>query len=203
VVNLIDASTGQPVLVNGQPVTVTTDANGNYLFSGLVPGDYFIVFDVTTLPHGYGPTMPNQGNDAVNSDADATGTTGNTGFLGSGSGNLNLDMGISTPDLIRRKAPHAESVLPGGLITHTLTYTPTKAVARPMRHTSWRRCRTTPPTLPVSAPQAGVAPMVPRVARPAGSNWAHWLQARLEVSSLWWWSPTHSRPACSSSRIQR
>ena len=38
-VKLLDGS-GNPVLVNGSPVTGTTDANGNVSFTGLTPGSY-------------------------------------------------------------------------------------------------------------------------------------------------------------------
>ena len=42
---------GQPVLnPNGQPITTTTDANGNYLFTGLNPGVYEVLI---TPPPGY------------------------------------------------------------------------------------------------------------------------------------------------------
>lgn len=53
--------------------TVTTDAFGNYIFNGLNPGSYYVKF---TLPAGYGYVTANVGsNDAVDSDADGTGTT--------------------------------------------------------------------------------------------------------------------------------
>jgi choice-of-anchor A domain-containing protein/uncharacterized repeat protein (TIGR01451 family)/TQXA domain-containing protein len=54
--------------------TTTTDANGNYLFGNLTPGDYSVEF---VKPAGYTITTANQGsNDAVDSDADAS--TGKT-----------------------------------------------------------------------------------------------------------------------------
>jgi protocatechuate 3,4-dioxygenase beta subunit len=40
-VELLDGA-GNPVLRNGQPITGTTDANGNYLFTGLLPGTYIV-----------------------------------------------------------------------------------------------------------------------------------------------------------------
>jgi hypothetical protein len=94
-VTIYDATTNQPVLVNGQPYTDVTDDDGRYLFTDLPPGDYYVVFDLTTLPDGYVPTTPNQGNDATDSDADpATGRTPATGFLFSGDEDLTLDLGI-------------------------------------------------------------------------------------------------------------
>ncbi len=54
--------------------TTTTDDNGNYLFNGLYPGDYYILFDT---PDGYSISPKNIGDDAaVDSDVDeATGKT--------------------------------------------------------------------------------------------------------------------------------
>ena len=73
--------------------TDTTDANGEYGFTGLDIGDYYIVFDVTTLPSGHTPTLQNNGNDATDSDGDATGTTG-TFTLTAGENNTTIDFGI-------------------------------------------------------------------------------------------------------------
>ncbi|MCP5240234.1 MAG: carboxypeptidase regulatory-like domain-containing protein [Zoogloeaceae bacterium] len=36
--------------------TATTDANGNYLFDGLTPGQYRVDFDLGTLPAGFAVT---------------------------------------------------------------------------------------------------------------------------------------------------
>ncbi|KJK49191.1 hypothetical protein UK23_14955, partial [Lentzea aerocolonigenes] len=53
--------------------TTTTDTNGIYLFSGLSAGDYFVKF---TPPAGMVISPQDQGgDDAADSDADATGTT--------------------------------------------------------------------------------------------------------------------------------
>ena len=54
----------------------TTDDDGLYLFTHLPPGDYQLRFDLTTIPDGYQPVMPNQsppdslGSDSFDSDAD-------------------------------------------------------------------------------------------------------------------------------------
>lgn len=66
-VNLLDCS-------NVQVATMTTDANGYYLFAGLLPGDYKVEF---VAPEGYVFTAQNQGtDDAIDSDADpVTGRT--------------------------------------------------------------------------------------------------------------------------------
>ncbi|MDW3223545.1 MAG: SdrD B-like domain-containing protein [Paracoccaceae bacterium] len=42
-VTLLDA-TGNPVIVNGNPVTTTTDSSGNYAFTGLLAGTYGVLF---------------------------------------------------------------------------------------------------------------------------------------------------------------
>lgn len=72
--------------------TMQTDANGNYLFSGLQPGDYNVQF---VLPDGYNFSPQDQGSDdAVDSDADVT--TGNaicTNLIG-GETDLTWDAGI-------------------------------------------------------------------------------------------------------------
>jgi len=93
-VTLLDGS-GNPV---GSPLT--TDANGNYLFTGLKPGTYSVQFDKTTLPAGYSFTSQDQGlNDAADSDANpADGKTIQT-VLDSGESDLTWDAGIVAPVL--------------------------------------------------------------------------------------------------------
>ncbi|MDD3328251.1 MAG: SdrD B-like domain-containing protein, partial [Zoogloea sp.] len=87
-VTLLDAS-GNAV---GSPLT--TDANGNYLFTGLRPGTYSVQFDKTTLPAGYSFTTANTGSDASDSDASVTdGKTAQT-VLDSGESDRTWDAGI-------------------------------------------------------------------------------------------------------------
>lgn len=97
---------------NGQPATdvagaavppQVTDASGEYLFTNLPPGSYFVVFDVTTLPAGYVITTPNVGNDdTIDSDANpSTGQTAPTPFLSSGTTDLTLDMGLVQLSTVR------------------------------------------------------------------------------------------------------
>ncbi|MFN7715049.1 MAG: SdrD B-like domain-containing protein, partial [Pseudanabaenaceae cyanobacterium] len=83
-VNLLDG--------NGNTVTTaTTDANGNYGFSGLNPGQYQVQF---VAPTGYVFSNPDAGADGVDSDANiATGIT-QTVTLTSGENNLTLDAGL-------------------------------------------------------------------------------------------------------------
>ncbi|TCP39551.1 SdrD B-like domain-containing protein [Rhodovulum marinum] len=69
-----------------------TDGNGNYLFEGLAAGDYQVVFELPA--GGFAFTTPDAGgDDAADSDADATGATG-TITLAAGEENLTVDAGI-------------------------------------------------------------------------------------------------------------
>jgi hypothetical protein len=95
-VELIDA--------NGNVVATTvTDPNGAYLFEGLAAGDYRVRFandvdnaataiDETALVF----TTPNAGDDALDSDADATGLTGVIS-LAEGQVNRTVDAGLVDP----------------------------------------------------------------------------------------------------------
>ncbi|TCS59805.1 cadherin domain-containing protein [Primorskyibacter sedentarius] len=71
VVTLLDAA-GNPVLDGGNPVTTMTDADGNYSFGDLLPGDYGVRFEST--PDGKELTAQDVGtDDAIDSDAADTG----------------------------------------------------------------------------------------------------------------------------------
>jgi protocatechuate 3,4-dioxygenase beta subunit len=72
--------------------TTSTDANGNYLFSGLMPGSYSVQFVAAS---GYVFSPRDQGaNDAVDSDADAiSGSTGSYTLV-SGQLQLTVDAGL-------------------------------------------------------------------------------------------------------------
>jgi uncharacterized repeat protein (TIGR01451 family) len=70
----------------------TTASNGQYSFTGLIPGDYVIAFD---RPSGYTSSSANSGgNDSIDSDANAT--TGKTGTysLVAGQSNQTIDAGF-------------------------------------------------------------------------------------------------------------
>ncbi|WP_083389696.1 SdrD B-like domain-containing protein [Trichormus sp. NMC-1] len=86
IVDLINPADGSVI------TSTTTDANGNYQFSGLTPGDYQVQF---TAPEGYSFTRDNEGNnDAKDSDANpSTGLT-QTVTLTSGQFNDTLDAGL-------------------------------------------------------------------------------------------------------------
>jgi hypothetical protein len=74
---------------------MTTGANGDYLFTGLEPGDYTVEF---VEPDGYDFTLRDQGgDDAKDSDTDpATGITG-CYTLAPGETNLTVDAGLYVP----------------------------------------------------------------------------------------------------------
>ncbi|MCA9127050.1 MAG: putative Ig domain-containing protein [Planctomycetales bacterium] len=70
-----------------------TDAYGRYLFPLLAPGDYFIQWELATLPTGYEPTLRNATDDAHDSDADTFGFS-HIVSVGAGEVNLTVDLGI-------------------------------------------------------------------------------------------------------------
>ncbi len=73
--------------------TTATDANGNYLFENLNPGQYYVQFDTSTLPDGHVLTAQNSGADATDSDANAMGMT-DVIELSAGENDLTVDAGI-------------------------------------------------------------------------------------------------------------
>ncbi|MGJ8726603.1 MAG: SdrD B-like domain-containing protein [Roseibacillus sp.] len=96
-VRVYDAATDTVVGVT------STDAQGNYLFDDLLAGDYYVEFDYSTLPYGYGPTEQNaDGDDTVadtNTDSDADVMTGRTQTvtLAAGDSDTDLDLGLIGP----------------------------------------------------------------------------------------------------------
>jgi len=76
-------------------VTTTTDANGNYKFTGLTPGvEYQVQF---AAPIGTVFTAQDKGSDASDSDADAATGKSQIVKLASGENNTTIDAGIYTP----------------------------------------------------------------------------------------------------------
>lgn len=106
-VTIYDNATGTSVATDfaGDPYTATqmTDAMGNYLFEALPPGNYYVVFDISTLdnPELYAFTAQNNdGNVSDETDSDAAvvganiGQTAPTGNLLAGESDLTLDAGV-------------------------------------------------------------------------------------------------------------
>jgi protocatechuate 3,4-dioxygenase beta subunit len=78
--------------------TTTTDASGNYLFSGVGAGNYYLEF---ATPTGYAISSQDQGSNDAN-DSDASPTTGRTAVfaLTSGQSDLTRDVGLYQPATI-------------------------------------------------------------------------------------------------------
>jgi len=75
--------------------TMTTDSNGQYLFTGLKPGAYSVQFDKSALPAGYLVTARDAGsNDGLDSDIDASGRSQQV-TLASGEVNTTVDAGVT------------------------------------------------------------------------------------------------------------
>jgi len=73
-----------------------TDVNGGYLFTGLIPGSYSVIF--TNLPAGYVFSPQDQGaNDAIDSDANPATGRSQTVTLISGQTNRTVDAGLHQP----------------------------------------------------------------------------------------------------------
>jgi hypothetical protein len=74
--------------------TTTTDANGYYLFAGLMPGEYKVLF---VAPDGYVFSLQDQGlDDLLDSDANSMGYTVCTTLV-SGENDLSWDAGLYMP----------------------------------------------------------------------------------------------------------
>ncbi|NJN72124.1 MAG: hypothetical protein HC799_04555 [Limnothrix sp. RL_2_0] len=83
------------ICVDGSPsgtavATTTTDADGNYSFDGLIPGEYIVKF---ITPDGFTQTTANVGDDAADSDAGVGGLTG-CYTLESGENETTVDAGF-------------------------------------------------------------------------------------------------------------
>ena len=100
-VTLYDTATDQPIEVSpGVSLTDTTDANGAYLFDDLPEGNYYVVFDLNTLPSGFVVTTQDASGVTEDKDSDADPTSGqtrSTGHLNPGDSDLDLDMGLYRP----------------------------------------------------------------------------------------------------------
>lgn len=110
--------------------TTSTDANGVYLFQNLQPGNYYVIFDLSTLPAGLMPTTANvAGDDSLDSDAnEATGRTANTGLIASGGEDLTVDMGLkAAPTATPTNTPIPPTNTPTPTPTATTSSTPTTA----------------------------------------------------------------------------
>ena len=71
--------------------SIKTDENGKYLFTGLVPKNYKVQFEV---PQGYRVTFKNKTDDDKDSDVDLKTKTTDTIKIESGANKLDVDMGL-------------------------------------------------------------------------------------------------------------
>jgi LPXTG-motif cell wall-anchored protein len=94
--------------------TTTTDANGNYRFDGLPPGDYIVEF--SNLPPAYGATGANRGDDGNDSDADPITLRTPIISLSAGEVDLTWDLGIV---LARQLLPRTGGEIARLLVTAT------------------------------------------------------------------------------------
>jgi uncharacterized protein YkvS len=93
-VELLDALKQAAKDLNGNAIiSTTTDASGNYQFSNLKAGNYFIKF---TNPVGFQSTLQNQGSDATDSDIDLIGFSAEI-VLAENSNNQTIDAGFYKP----------------------------------------------------------------------------------------------------------
>ncbi|MEZ4685357.1 MAG: SdrD B-like domain-containing protein, partial [Bacteroidia bacterium] len=75
--------------------STVTDAAGAYLFDELLPGDYYVQFDLGTIPYGHAVVAPDAGsNDGLDSDADPVTGQSPVITLAAGQHNHSLDMGV-------------------------------------------------------------------------------------------------------------
>ena len=91
IVNLLDS--GENIID-----TTTTDTNGHYIFTNLLPNEYIVEFNLSSLPPHFVPTFHNQGSDdTLDSDANPSNGRTDTIALASGEHNSSIDMGIFIP----------------------------------------------------------------------------------------------------------
>ena len=124
VVNLLDGS-GNSVLDDaGVAVSTTTDADGNYTFEELKPGDFQVQF---VAPTGTGFTLQNVGDDALDSDADPTTGLSQVVSLVSEENNTTIDAGLinNEADLVTVKTLNSGDATPeeGNIVTFEITVT--------------------------------------------------------------------------------
>ncbi|MEB8432728.1 carboxypeptidase regulatory-like domain-containing protein [Cocleimonas sp. KMM 6892] len=99
-VTLLDGA-GDPILDDANnPITTTTALDGSYLFTGLAPGTYSVGF--SNFPVGFGLTLNDIGDDALDSDVGANGKTAPV-TLAPGDNNDTLDAGIYQPASLGNK----------------------------------------------------------------------------------------------------
>jgi hypothetical protein len=107
--------------------TTATSGGGYYLFTNLTPGDYYVVFDKSTLPAGFSFTAQNVGtNDTLDSDANpSTGKSEGNATVTAGGYNDTVDAGACAPPPCMKlvKTANPTTVAPCQPVTYTYTVT--------------------------------------------------------------------------------
>lgn len=101
--------------------TTTTDSSGNYLFTGLEPGEYRVKF--TNLPEGMSFTQRHVGAGEADSDADPTTGLTQSVVLNSGDVYLHLDAGVTLPEadvVVVKRATSTAITAAGGTATYAI-----------------------------------------------------------------------------------
>ncbi len=94
----------------------TTDASGNYSFTGLAAGNYQVNPDQTTIPPGWALTTANDPQ-AITLTAGETNLTADFGYRDPGASSIDIE-----------KTPDNQNVVTGGTATFTITVTNTGPV---------------------------------------------------------------------------
>ena len=98
---------------NPAPVTTTTDANGEYSFTGLTPGvEYQVTFDPATIPTEASFTTQDAAGSTEANDSDADTSTGTTAIVTLSPGEENLDIDAGVINNLIAGTPNSET-LPG------------------------------------------------------------------------------------------
>ncbi|MBI1223637.1 MAG: DUF11 domain-containing protein [Bacteroidetes bacterium] len=113
---------------DNQIASTVTNASGQYSFSNVIPGSYYLVFDPTSFPQGFAPVTQNvSGSDNNDSDANAMGIT-EAFQIHAGDVNNTRDLGLYSSDfdlaLTKTLSPgQSTSVDVGDEISYTITVT--------------------------------------------------------------------------------
>ena len=91
--------------------TTTTNSQGKYEFEDLIPGSYYVKFNI---PNGLSITFPNGGtNDAKDSDVDDSNGSGTTPYYSISSGEFDPDIDAGVECTIMAHAGPDDSICPG------------------------------------------------------------------------------------------
>jgi hypothetical protein len=157
--------------------TTRTGSTGLYLFTGLAPGDYVLVF---TLPSGYAFTAQHAPGATQATDSDADPTTGETDFisLAPGTDLRTYDAGLiplPTPTASPTNSPtatstntHTATPTATSPATPTDTPTPTNTDTSTPTVTFTATATTTPTATPTTSPTASPTPTNTPTATPIG-----------------------------------